>query len=54
MNSEYVPLIQKEELWAQMLIQVLEDHHIPCAACFRGGFRTQKRDAGVSAGIYSL
>ena len=29
MNSEYVPLIQKEELWAQMLIQVLEDHHIP-------------------------
>lgn len=32
MNSDYVLLTEKEEMWARMLIQVLEDHHISCAA----------------------
>lgn len=32
MNNEYVPLIEKEEMWAKMLMQVLEDNGVPCAA----------------------
>ena len=32
MNGNYVLLTQKEEMWAQMLLQVLEDHQIPCTA----------------------
>ena len=32
MNNEYVLLVEKEEMWAKMLIQVLEDHSIPCSA----------------------
>ena len=32
MNTGYVLLVEKEEMWAQMLMQVLEDHHIPCTA----------------------
>lgn len=32
MNDGYVLLVEKEEMWAQMLIQVLEDHNVPCTA----------------------
>ena len=32
MNSEYVFLAEKEEMWAQMLLEVLEDHGIPCVS----------------------
>ena len=32
MNDGYVLLVEKEEMWAQMLMQVLEDHNISCAA----------------------
>ena len=32
MNNGYVLLIEKEEMWARMLTQVLEDNHIPCVA----------------------
>ena len=32
MNNDYVFLTQKEEMWARMLIEVLEDNHVPCAA----------------------
>ncbi len=32
MNNEFVLLVEKEEMWARMLIQVLEDNSIPCAA----------------------
>ena len=32
MNHGYVLLLEKEEMWAQMLMQVLEDHHVPCAS----------------------
>ena len=32
MNEGYVLLVEKEEMWAQMLMQVLEDNGIPCAA----------------------
>ena len=32
MNGEYVLLIEKEEMWARMLIEILEDNHIPCAS----------------------
>ena len=32
MEDRYVELIQKEAMWAKMLMQVLEDHKIPCAA----------------------
>ena len=40
MNGEYVFLTEKEEMWARMLIQVLEDHHVPCACLpvFGAGF----------------
>ena len=32
MDNGYVLLVEKEEMWTQMLMQVLEDNHIPCAA----------------------
>ena len=32
MDSGYVLLIEKEEMWAKMLMQVLEDNGIPCTA----------------------
>ena len=30
MSNGYVLLVEKEEMWARMLIQVLEDNGIPC------------------------
>lgn len=30
MTAGYVLLVEKEEMWARMLTQVLEDNHIPC------------------------
>ena len=32
MKDGYVLLLEKEEMWAKMLIQVLEDNSVPCAA----------------------
>ena len=32
MNSKYVLLTEKEEMWARMLTEVLADNDIPCAA----------------------
>ncbi len=32
MTNEYIFLVEKEEMWAHMLMQVLEDNDIPCAA----------------------
>ena len=32
MNGNYVLLTEKEEMWARMLMQVLEDHQISCTA----------------------
>ena len=32
MKEGYVLLIEKEEMWAKMLMQVLEDNSIPCVA----------------------
>ena len=32
MTAGYVLLVEKEEMWAKMLIQVLEDNHVPCVA----------------------
>lgn len=32
MNNGYVLLIEKEEMWARMLMEVLEDNNVPCAA----------------------
>ena len=32
MKDGYVLLVEKEEMWAKMLIQVLEDNHVPCVA----------------------
>ncbi len=32
MYSQYEFLAEKEEMWARMLIEVLEDNHIPCTA----------------------
>ena len=32
MNDGYVLLAEKEEMWARMLMQVLEDNHVPCTA----------------------
>lgn len=32
MGREYVLLTEKEEMWARMLMEVLEDHGIPCTA----------------------
>lgn len=32
MDNGYVLLTEKAEMWAQMLMQVLEDNDIPCTA----------------------
>ena len=32
MDNGYVLLVEKEEMWARMLLHVLEDHGIPCTA----------------------
>ena len=32
MDNGYALLVEKEEMWAQMLMQVLEDNNVPCAA----------------------
>ena len=32
MNNKYIFLVEKEEIWAQMLMQVLEDNDVPCVA----------------------
>lgn len=32
MDNGYVLLVEKEEMWAKMLMQVLEDNNVPCAA----------------------
>ena len=32
MSLGYVLLVEKEEMWARMLMQVLEDHKIACTA----------------------
>ena len=31
MDNGYVLLVEKEEMWARMLMQVLEDNNVPCA-----------------------
>ena len=30
MDQGYVLLVEKEELWARMLMELLKDHSIPC------------------------
>ena len=32
MNNGYVFLTEKDEMWAKLLMQVLEDNSIPCTA----------------------
>lgn len=32
MDHNYVLLTEKEEMWAQMLLQVLEDHEVRCVS----------------------
>lgn len=32
LESEYVFLIEKEEIWGRMLLEVLRDNSIPCVA----------------------
>lgn len=32
MKEGYVLLVEKEEMWAKMLMQVLEDNNVTCAA----------------------
>ena len=32
MNQNYEILIETEEMWAKMLMEVLQEHEIPCAA----------------------
>ena len=32
MNDRYVLLTEKEEMWARMLMEVLNDHEISCTA----------------------
>lgn len=32
MTNEYVLLTEKEEMWARMLMEVLEDNQVPCTA----------------------
>ena len=32
MKDKYVLLLEKEEMWAKMLMQVLEDNNVPCAS----------------------
>ena len=29
MSTDYVPFVEKEAMWAKMLIEVLKDNHIP-------------------------
>lgn len=43
MSDGFELLVEKDEMWARMLIQVLEDHEIPCAAqpVYGAGFVTQ-------------
>lgn len=31
MKEGYVLLVEKEEMWAKMLMQVLKDNNVPCA-----------------------
>ncbi|MBR4295539.1 MAG: hypothetical protein IKT56_01715 [Clostridia bacterium] len=40
MNNEYEFLVEKEEIWARMLMEVLEDNNIPFAtkAVYGAGF----------------
>ena len=40
MDNGYELLVEKEEMWAQMLMQVLQDNDIPCTALHvhGGGF----------------
>ncbi len=32
MNTDYELLVVKEKMWADMLMEVLKDNHIPCTA----------------------
>ena len=32
MNQNYEILIETEEMWAKMLMEVLQEHNIPCSA----------------------
>ncbi len=32
MEQKFVFLVEKEEMWAKMLQEVLEDNHIPCVS----------------------
>ncbi len=32
MDTNYVFLVEKEEMWAKMLLEVLKDNEIPCTA----------------------
>ena len=32
MDNDYILLAEKEEMWARMLMEVLEDNHISCAS----------------------
>lgn len=32
MDNGYVLLVEKEEMWARMLMQLLEDNNVPCAS----------------------
>ena len=32
MTDGYALLVEKEEMWAKMLLQVLKDNNVPCAA----------------------
>lgn len=32
MNANYELLVEKEAMWAEMLLQVLKDNNIPCTA----------------------
>ena len=49
MGNGYVLLTEKEEMWARMLLNVLEDHEIPCASLpvYGAGFamRTGMQDS---------
>ncbi len=51
MEKHFVFLIEKEEIWARMLMEVLKDNRIPCAAesvygaamVLRGGMKERLR-----------
>ena len=32
MDNQFVLLTEKEAMWAKMLLEVLEDNHIPCTS----------------------